>query len=473
MEQKNSKYTIKSIKTDKLNLAYNIENNIFILLDIDKTVLNNNIVSKFELEYLHENNYNLLFYHKKKQIKKEIILIFSSNKIHNPLFFNIYIKNSSNTYDILKSNCLSPLCKSHNIIKENINSTNFKSNGKYIFHLNYHNLKPCRIKLNNKDFNVYGYTKSATINPNNKSEHTCNVNRNLKNSWKVKKDDKCSHIDFDDDKNSKKNLNSCAIDNKFETLLHNIPSIQYIYKNYPKQKRRFEAGQMELKTQNAKNNIQNTIGDKRTDATLQRMESTIDPEYKDTMNESIRQFENVDKEDYTKENYINLLKNIYDLSKEYKLSGKYKTCTGNKLSNVCNVDSIIDCQKKCNQIYDCAHISYDRNKKTCKLYNTCGTFKKNFNYSTYTKTSLLRNNGYNIYNAILMYKNPPIPNLPWYIRIATLFCGIIIILCVSMILFKLTKAFSRFFMCIYYDSCYYPTELLNPFSTAGPSQRYI
>ena len=72
-----------------------------------------------------------------------------------------------------------------------------------------------------------------------------------------------------------------------------------------------------------------------------------------------------------------------------------------------------------------------------------------------------------------MYKNPPIPELPWYIRIATLFCGIIIILCVSMILFKLTKAFIRFFMCIYYDSCYSPTELLNPFSTAGPSQRYI
>ena len=39
-----------------------------------------------------------------------------------------------------------------------------------------------------------------------------------------------------------------------------------------------------------------------------------------------------------------------NLSKEYKLSGKYKTCTGNKLSNVCNVDSIIDCQKKCNQM---------------------------------------------------------------------------------------------------------------------------
>ena len=75
------------------------------------------------------------------------------------------------------------------------------------------------------------------------------------------------------------------------------------------------------------------------------MEATIDPEYKDTMNEFIRQFEKVDKEDYTKENYITLLKNIYDLSKEYKLSGKYKTCTGNKLSNVCNVDSIIDCQK--------------------------------------------------------------------------------------------------------------------------------
>ena len=41
MQQKNSKYTIKSIKTDKLNLAYNIKNNTFILLDVDKIVLNN------------------------------------------------------------------------------------------------------------------------------------------------------------------------------------------------------------------------------------------------------------------------------------------------------------------------------------------------------------------------------------------------------------------------------------------------
>ena len=47
-----------------------------------------------------------------------------------------------------------------------------------------------------------------------------------------------------------------------------------------------------------------------------------------------------------------------------------------------------------------------------------------------------------------MYKNPPIPELPWYIRIATLFCGIIIILCVSMILFKLTKAFIQF-LCVF------------------------
>ena len=76
MQQKNSKYTIKSIKTDKLNLAYNIKNNKFILLDVDKIVLNNNIVSKFEIEYLQNNNYNLLFYHNKNKLKRNYTYIF-------------------------------------------------------------------------------------------------------------------------------------------------------------------------------------------------------------------------------------------------------------------------------------------------------------------------------------------------------------------------------------------------------------
>ena len=38
-------------------------------------------------------------------------------------------------------------------------------------------------------------------------------------------------------------------------------------------------------------------------------------------------------------------------------------CSGVKLTNICNVENIIECQTKCNNnIYDCAHLSYDRKK---------------------------------------------------------------------------------------------------------------
>ena len=78
-------------------------------------------------------------------------------------------------------------------------------------------------------------------------------------------------------------------------------------------------------------------------------------------------------------------------------------CQGVKLSNVCNVENVVQCQKKCNEIYDCAHLSYDRKKKVCRLYNTCKKLKSSFTHSSYSKKSLLRNNGYNIYNSILLY----------------------------------------------------------------------
>ena len=94
-------------------------------------------------------------------------------------------------------------------------------------------------------------------------------------------------------------------------------------------------------------------------------------------------------------------------------------------------------------------------------------------HDSYSKKSLVRNNGYNIENAILINKNPPIPKLPWGIRFGTFICGIIIILCTSMILYKLIKAIIKLFLCTYYDTCYSPLELLNIFSDKGPEKRYI
>lgn len=474
MNKINYDYSIKNIKTDDLVLTYNLSTDSFILLDNNTTIINDNYIKKFQIEPIADNNYYLLLKHNDKIIKKELILIFSSNKLDNPLFFNIYIKNKNNTFDILKSNCNSYICRTHNIIQKNIPTTKFKKNGSYIFYLTYFNLQPCRISVKNKDYNVLGFTKTANINPNLKlsSKNTmCNVDRNLQNSWKVKRNKRCRYIHFKDNKYHNK-LKTCAIDNKMKTLLNKIPTIPEVFKKYVKNATMMSAGDTKEKTDTAKNNIQNSIGDEQTEFATERLEKTLEPEYKEVLDKSIQDFDKLDKKNKNKSNYLTLLKDIHEKNKEYKLIGKYKKCEGNKLTNVCNIENIVQCQKKCNEIYDCAHISYDRKNKKCKLFNTC-KLSSSYNHDSYSKKSLLRNNGYNILNSILTYKNLPIPELPWGIRFGTFICGVIIILCSSMILYKILKAVIKLFLCMYYDTCYAPTELLNPFSDEGPSKKYI
>ena len=103
MNNINYDYSIKNIKTEDLVLTYNISSDSFILLDNNTTIINDNYIKKFQIQPISKNNYYLLFKYNNKIIKKEIIIIFSSNKLDNPLFFNIYIKNNNNTFDILKS----------------------------------------------------------------------------------------------------------------------------------------------------------------------------------------------------------------------------------------------------------------------------------------------------------------------------------------------------------------------------------
>ena len=485
MNKNNYDYSIKNIKSDELVLTYNVSSDKFILLDKDKIIINDNFIKKFQLHPISTNNYYLVAQLGNKTIKKEVILVFSSNKLDNPLYFNIYIKDNNNNTDnnknnkdnkkfyILKSDCTSNICETHYVIKENISTTKFKKNGSYIFHLSYHNLQPCRISIKNKDFNVLGYTKTANINPNFTSKgFMCNVNRDLENSWKVKDIKKCNYMQFTNNKYNNK-LKTCAIDNKMKTLLNNIPSIPQIFTQYVKKTKLMEAGNTQQKTELAKANIQNKIGDRNTLNVTEKLEKTLEPEYKEVLNKTIQDFDKVDEKDFTKENYMTLLKDIYEKNKEYRLLAKYKKCEGNKLTSVCNVDNIVQCQKKCNEIYDCAHVSYNRKKNICTLFNTCNRLRNSFNHNSYTKKSLLRNNGYNIFNAININKNVPIEELPWGIRLATFICGCIIILAISMIIFKIIKAFIKFGLCIYYDNCYYPLELLNPFSDLGPEKRYI
>ena len=70
------------------------------------------------------------------------------------------------------------------------------------------------------------------------------------------------------------------------------------------------------------------------------------------------------------------------------------------IEEIHGVSNLIDCQTLCNnKDLKCKYISYDRNNKKCKLYNSCKLFY-NKNFNTYTKKSLLRTDGYNLLEAL-------------------------------------------------------------------------
>tara|TARA_Y100000816_G_C26108264_1_gene590027 strand:- start:8988 stop:10409 length:1422 start_codon:yes stop_codon:yes gene_type:complete len=473
MNDKNYLYTITNVKNKMLMLTYSILENKFLLLDKNKIVINDSFINKFELHYINTNKYKLVYKYNDKTYKKNIKLIFSSNKLHNPLFFNIYIETNNNTYKILKSNCKDILCNSHYILYENTTITKFIKKSSYVFFLNYNELQPCRIRLNDELYNVYGYTKTPVLNKtNNKYNITCNVNRDLHNSYKVNYNKDCRYLKFKDNVYNK-DLEKCSVNKKSNFLLNKLPNLGEILKQLVKKQSITKAGNQQDKLNKVKESIDAKIGDEKTREEIDKLEKTIDPEYKPVLTNILEKFDKLNPAQLTKGTYIELIKNIHENNKEYSLIGKYKMCSGVKLTNICNVENVVDCQNKCNEIYDCAHLSYDRKKKVCKIFNTCGKLKDNYYNFTYSKNSLLRNNGYNLFNAFLLYKNIPIPEVPTVIKLLIFASGTIIIVCCSMIIYKIVKALFKLVLCVYYDNCYSPLVLLNVFSSEGPSQRYI
>lgn len=496
MQDKEKLYTIKNVKNENLLLTYHITDKKFLLLDNNTPIINTSFINYFMLEFINTDHYMLIFIRNKKKYKINVKLVFSSNKIDNVLLFNIYIKNPNNSYTLLKTNCKNIICKSHYLLNintnENKNENKFKKDKTYVFYLNYLNLQPCRIRLNKQLFNVYGYTKTPNIkNINNNTQNTdnntqntnnikntenynitCNVNRDLDNSWKVKFNNNCKYIHFKDNQYNEK-LQKCSTNNKSSFLLNKLPNLVKIFKDLVNKNKTIKAGDQQKKIDDAKKIIDSKVGNESTRNAVNKLEKTLPPEYREVLAESLDNFSKLDKDSLTKDNYIELLQDLYEKKKEYKLIGKYKMCEGVKLTNVCNVENVVQCQKKCNEIYDCAHLSYDNRKKVCKIYNTCNKLKDSFDHSSYSKMSLLRNNGYNIYNSILIHKNMPIQEIPTFIRLMTFVCGVIIIVSLSMIIFKIIKSFIKLFLCMYYDTCYSPTELLNLFSNEGPSKKYI
>lgn len=480
MQDKDILYTIKNVKNENLLLTYHTHDKKFLLLDDSTPIINTSFINYFMLDFINNDEYTLIYGEHKHKIN--VKLIFSSNKIDNALFFNIYVKKSDNNYFLLKTNCNNIICKSHYLLNIKNTTNKFIKNKSCVFYLNYLNLQPCRIRLNNQLFNVYGYTKTPNINTNKKNNNqnknnqnyniTCNVNRKLDNSWKVKFNNSCKYINFKDNQYNEK-LQKCSTNNKASFLLNKLPNLVQIFKNLVHKNNTIKAGNQQKKIDDAKQVIDSKIGDESTRNAVNKLEKTLPPEYQVVLAESLDNFSKLDKDSLTKDNYIELLRDLYEKNKEYKLIGKYKMCEGVKLTNICNVENVVQCQKKCNEIYDCAHLSYDNRKKVCKIYNTCNKLKDSFDHTSYSKMSLLRNNGYNIYNSILIHKNMPIQEIPTFIRLLTFVCGIIMIVSLSMIIFKIIKSFIKLFLCMYYDTCYSPTELLNLLSSEGPSKKYI
>ena len=95
-----------------------------------------------------------------------------------------------------------------------------------------------------------------------------------------------------------------------KTLLNKIPTIPEIFKKYVAHNNLITAGDTKEKTDNAKNNIQNTIGDSQTEFATERLEKTLEPEYKEVLDKSIQDFDKLDEKNYTKSNYLTLLKDI-------------------------------------------------------------------------------------------------------------------------------------------------------------------
>jgi hypothetical protein len=494
MNKKKTDYLIKNSKTNNHVLTYNIKDNTFLLLNKNNEILNNDYINFFNITHKENNKYTISFNYKNKIKKIELIFVFSSNKLHNPLFFNMII-NIDGKYKLLKSNCKHIICVSHILIEEeiqNINSIKFKNKSEYIFYLTHKTLIPCRIKIYNREYNVFGYNKTDIINNdknnNEKNKTICIYNPELENSWKVDKLKECKYLKFEKGKYNTK-MDKCSMTKNGKYLLNTIPTIPEVFNYYKKNVKKHSAGEAEKKKEITKNNIEknlkNTLNTKEIEEKNTALKG-LSTTYKLILGDTLSEFDNYMtkksvKEKYTELDlagkYIDVIDEIIERNKEYIIAKKNKVCTGKPIDYFCNTKNVVKCQNKCNENHDCAYISYNRINNLCKLFDKCN-FKSKYEYDTYAKRSLLRNGGYNIYNSILLHRNPPIKRMSPYLRLCTFAMAIIIVIFTSIIIYRILKSIIRFGMCMYYDNCHYPTELLK-FWTADfwnngmPKKRYI
>ena len=236
---------------------------------------------------------------------------------------------------------------------------------------------------------------------------------------------------------------------------------------------------MEKNLKNKSNEINKNIGNSQTKILTEFLINILDENHKLLLNTELNDFSNyLKKTSITKKkediknlryDYVYLLNNIKNKYLQYKLIDYNKICNNQTLKNYENIKNISECKNLCNNDLNCKYISYNNVNNNCKLYKKF-KLKKSSNYNSYVKKSLLRNDGYNIINRYLMLKNRPIKDKPYYINVLYFISSIIIIICIVNILGRIIITFLKFILCNYYDTCYYPTEILY---FSDPLNKYI
>ena len=492
---KKKEYLIKNIKCFSNLVIFDTNKNSFCIKhekDINKSVTSN-FISKFQLKHIKGHKYEMKYKNIYLASRINVYLIFSTDKI-NPLFFNILLKENDDYYIINISlvefgNKIMECGPNEKLYSEkvpikDINEIKFNENPKYIFYFSNVNHELCKVRLNNKEYSLYGFNKHPVVNKSliNDNETFCYYNPDLMNSWKVDllKNPSCKHIKLDrNDKNEiTKILNKCSVRGGYHSLLRPLLTDKEVVKKYKYELRTQHAGVVKMTIDEKNNSIQDKIGNKKTKNELNDINNNLDPDSKVELANVLTNFSNyLDKGNFdnmsqAQEKFSNVLKTVKERNSEYLLAAKYKICKGNLISELNDVSNVIDCMSHCNADVKCKNISYNKLDKKCNLYKNCRLLPDD-KYSSYTKKSLLRESGYNIYESYQTWFEPVVNQMPPYLKLFYYISAIIIIICLSILLYRFLKIFIKIFMCIYYGNCYSPTELLDLSSNGILDKRYI
>ena len=457
----NNFYNITNIKDDSL-IVFNFKKNYFQYEksnNVNLNIQNDTHTANFLVKQQQLNKYKLYYKYLKIYKHSDVILIFSSNKIDNPLFFNI-IHIIDNKYYLLyvKEDKL----KYKNIkYKENYS---FIKKSEYIFHFIDKNVNICKVNLNNKEYSVYGYNRLPNIR---NKRYYCKYNKKLNNSWRVNTYIKpyCKYLNLD--KNIKEQLNKCS-NNNYNYLLRKLPneieSLDIVKKHLTK----MSAGEIEQKVNINKKIIQDKIGNEETKEMDKKIDNIFSGPYKVVLGDTLSNFSlYIEKGNFSdiyeaRKEYIRIIDTINERHKEYRLASKFSVCSQPLGFEVIHgVSNLIDCQTLCNNRGNkCNYMSYDKYNKKCNLYSSCKLFYDK-NFDTYTKKSHLRNQGYNLLNSIYRLK-PSFVNIeetPIWIKYIFYLSSIFITILLSLLLYRFLKIFYKLFACMYDDKCFIPDQI--------------